>query len=64
MNMKDIKSKAKSMGLEPGKIKKVELVRTIQRKEGNSSCFQTGVSAQCSQEYCCWREDCLAVECG
>ena len=64
MKMADIQKKAISMGIKPGKIKKAELIRTIQREEGNSSCFQTGVSDQCSQENCCWREDCLAVECG
>lgn len=59
MKMTDIQKKAKAMGIKPGKMKKAELIRTIQSEEGNYSCFLTEDSAQCSQESCCWRDDCL-----
>ncbi len=59
MKMTDIQNKAKSLGIKPGKMKKVELIRTIQSQEGNFSCFQTNNDGQCSQESCCWRDDCL-----
>lgn len=59
MNMKEIKAKAKLLGLKSGRMRKAELIRTIQCAEGNSACFQTGHKG-CDQSECCWREDCLA----
>lgn len=59
MKLTDIQKKAKAMGIKPGKMKKTELIRTIQTEEGNFSCFQSSDSAQCSQESCCWRDDCM-----
>ena len=58
MTVKEIKKIAQKMGIKVGKMKKVDLVRTIQMAEGNTPCFQTGVTA-CDQENCCWRSDCM-----
>lgn len=59
MTVKDIKTKAKQMGIQlAGKMKKADMIRTIQVAEGNSPCFQTGVTS-CDQENCCWRSDCM-----
>lgn len=58
MKMADIQNKAKSLGIKPSKMKKVELIRTIQSQEGNFSCFQTKIDS-CPQDKCCWRDDCL-----
>jgi len=59
MHMDEIKNIARSRGLNPGRLKKVDLVRAIQNKEGNESCFQTGQAGECGQDQCLWREDCL-----
>ena len=59
MKMADIQNKAKSLGIKPSKMKKADLIRSIQSQEGNFSCFQTSANGQCSQESCCWRDDCL-----
>ena len=59
MKMVDILNKAKALGLKPNKMKKTGLIRSIQSAEGNVPCFRTGASAQCEQERCCWRDDCL-----
>lgn len=59
MKMVDIQKKAKALGIKPGKMKKTELIRSIQSEEGNYSCFLTEGNTQCSQESCCWRDDCL-----
>ncbi len=59
MKMIKIKQKAKLVGLSPGKLKKTDLVRAIQDKEGNYSCYQTS-QASCDQTECCWRTDCLS----
>ncbi len=58
MKLAEIQNKAKSLGIKPSKMKKVDLIRTIQSQEGNSSCFQTQ-NDSCPQGKCCWREDCL-----
>jgi hypothetical protein len=58
MNMTEIKKIATGMGIKPGRMKKTDLVRTIQEAEGNPTCFQTGIGEQCDQPECIWRSDC------
>lgn len=59
MNMNEIKEIARMRGLNPGRLKKVDLIRTMQSQEGNESCFQTGHADVCDQGQCLWRGDCL-----
>ena len=59
MNMNEIKEIASLRGVNPGRLKKADLVRTLQREEGNESCFQTNQADGCDQGQCLWREDCL-----
>ena len=59
MNVKEIRSIAKNMGIKPGKLRKAELIRLIQKTEGNISCFGTERVKNCGEENCLWREDCL-----
>jgi len=59
MTVKEIKAIAKKMSINPGKMRKAELIKTIQRTEHNIPCFQTAESS-CDQRGCCWRIDCLA----
>ena len=61
MNLKDIKGIARSHGVKTVKMKKDEIIRAIQRAEGNFDCFGTVVSSHCSQSDCLWREDCLKI---
>lgn len=58
MKLDDIKEIARQHNIKTGKLKKAELVRAIQQAEGNDVCFETGVSAECGQALCLWREDC------
>lgn len=58
MKMQEIRERAKTLGLKSGKMRKLDLVRSIQTEEGNSPCFQEGRKI-CDQHDCCWREDCL-----
>ena len=60
MKMLDIKAKAKDLGIRSGKMKKEDLIRAIQEEEGNFPCFGSAME-HCSQEDCCWREDCLSM---
>ncbi len=61
MKIDEIKKKAKKIGIKTekmNKINKTELVRAIQRAEGNFDCFRAG-KENCDQFGCCWREDCF-----
>ena len=58
MKMKNIKEIAKKMNIGFANMDKKELVRVIQKTEGNFPCFATG-GHECDQMNCLWREDCL-----
>lgn len=60
MDLKEIKEKAKKLGVEPKLgMKKEVLVRSIQAAEGNFPCFGTAKD-YCDRLECCWRNDCLS----
>ena len=59
MNIKHIREMAKNMGIKPGRLRKAELVRLIQKAEGNFPCFDTERVKDCGEENCLWQEDCL-----
>jgi hypothetical protein len=59
MNLKDIKDIAKSQGIKVGNMKKENIIRSIQRAEGNFDCFGTAIAGECDQMNCIWRGDCL-----
>lgn len=59
MNLKDIKDMAKSQGIKVGNMKKENIIRSIQRAEGNFECFGSAIAGECDQMNCVWREDCL-----
>ena len=40
---------------------KTELIKMIQKMEGNFDCFSTAYSGECDQADCCWRNDCYAA---
>jgi hypothetical protein len=59
MKMQEVREKAKALGLKKTfGLSKVELIRQIQRAEGNFDCFGTAQDF-CDQYLCCFREDCL-----
>ncbi|MGA1979984.1 MAG: hypothetical protein ABSG99_05405 [Sedimentisphaerales bacterium] len=60
MTMAEIGQKAISLGIQPGQMNKTELIHSIQRAEGNTSCFGTS-NGQCSHTDCCFMADCLEV---
>jgi hypothetical protein len=59
MKMQDIRIIARGNGVSPGKMLKADLIRAIQRAEGNFDCFGTAVEEECDQESCLWQEDCF-----
>jgi hypothetical protein len=60
MQMKKIKEIAKKKGVTAGTMSRTELIRAIQRAEGNSDCFATMHVNDCNQMNCLWRVDCKA----
>ncbi len=58
MKMTEIRGIAKKHNISPWRMKKQDLIRTIQLKEDNYPCFQTETEF-CDQIDCCWRSDCL-----
>ena len=61
MSIPDIKIKAKALGVIPGKMKKTDLIRTIQTAEGNTPCYGWS-NGNCSNIDCCFMADCLKIK--
>lgn len=59
MKLQEVKAIAKGKGVNPAHMKQDELIKAIQRAEGNNDCFGTASSVECGQINCLWREDCL-----
>jgi hypothetical protein len=59
MTLKEVKAIAKKKNLTVASTKKAEIIRAIQRDEGNNDCFATGMANECGQMNCLWRPDCL-----
>jgi hypothetical protein len=58
MKIQDIKDIAKKKGVNAGKMNKTDLIRAIQKAEGNNACFATSSVLTCGQVNCLWRTDC------
>jgi hypothetical protein len=57
VNVKEIRDKARALGVKNySKLRKADLIKSIQVQEGNAPCYQeiTG----CQQHDCCWMGDC------
>ena len=59
--MREIREMARRLGIQPARMEKAELIREIQRTEGNFDCYGTATEEECDQEECLWREDCFRV---
>jgi len=62
MKLREIKVIAKAKGIDARDMKKAEIIRAIQRSEGNFDCYGSVVSGLCDQGNCAWRKDCLGHE--
>jgi hypothetical protein len=62
MRVEEIRGIAKEMGIGTYRIKKTDLVRTIQREEDNIECYGTERVDICQEEACLWRSDCLSLD--
>ena len=58
MTMTEIREKAGTLGITPGKMKKAELIHSIQTAEDCTPCFGNS-NGQCSYTDCCFMHDCF-----
>jgi hypothetical protein len=58
MNMTEIKKYAKGKGVNPGQLKKAELIRAIQAAESNPTCYGSDRKFYCPETNCLWEKDC------
>lgn len=58
MKMHEIRTMAKGLGVKSFGKSKAELIREIQRKEGNFDCFGRA-STYCDQTHCAFRALCF-----
>ena len=59
MKLQEVKAIAIQRGVAPGRMSKGDLIKAIQRAEGNNDCFGTALWMECGQMSCLWRKDCL-----
>jgi len=58
MTVKELQKKANVLGVKTAGLRKGELIKKIQKAEGNFDCFGTA-NDYCDQVDCLFREDCL-----
>lgn len=61
MNFNEIRTIAKGRGINTNKMKKTDIIRSIQRSENNIECYGTPRVEQCNETACLWRGDCLSL---
>lgn len=59
MTVKELQKVAKAMGIKTTGLRKAEMIREIQRTEGNFDCFGSAID-YCDQMKCLFRKDCLS----
>lgn len=60
MRFNEIRKMAKAMGINTYRMKKIDIIRAIQRREQNPECFATDRVRYCNEHECLWRKDCLS----
>ncbi len=58
MKMQELREIAKKRGIKTANMKKADIIRSIQREEGNSDCYCSGNVDKCGQTKCLWKDDC------
>lgn len=59
MNINEIKAVAKKKGVKTVKMKKVDIIRAIQKAENNFECYGTDRVQNCNEQNCLWLSDCV-----
>ena len=61
MKFNEIRKMAKEMQINTYRMKKTDIIRTIQKTENNIECYGTERINNCNEEMCLWRDDCLSL---
>jgi hypothetical protein len=61
--LQDVRNIARKMGIDTRNVTMTELIRAIQRAEGNKDCYMSAQVLKCEQTNCLWREDCAFRGC-
>jgi hypothetical protein len=61
MTLPEIRMKATTLGLKPGRMKKADLIHAIQLAEGCTPCFGRSDGC-CVYSDCCFMKDCLKIK--
>lgn len=61
MNFNEIRKRAKEMNIITYRLKKPDIIRSIQRTENNIECFGTQRVGHCNEDQCLWRQDCVLL---
>jgi hypothetical protein len=60
MRLSEVEKRAKALKIkDTWRLSKKDLIKTIQRTEGNFDCFGSAKRNSCDQINCIWRIDCL-----
>lgn len=61
MTVEEVRNRAKTLGVAvTARMRKGDMIRTIQQAEGNQDCFGSAWRFDCPWDNCCWRGDCLS----
>ena len=56
--LQDARNMARKMGINTRNVTLTELIRAIQRAEGNKDCYMSAHVLTCEEKSCFWREYC------
>jgi len=56
--LQEVRTIARKMGIDTRNVTMKELIRDIQKAEGNNACFSTSAVRTCGQMNCLWRTVC------
>ena len=56
--LQEVRNIARKMGIDTRNVSMTELIRAIQRAEGNKDCYLSAQALTCREKNCLWREDC------
>ncbi len=60
LTLQGIRGIAEKMGINARNLNKTELIRSIQKTEGNADCFASAQVQTCGQTNCLWHQDCAS----
>ncbi len=61
MNFNEIRKMAKNMSINTYRMKKMDMIRAIQRAENNIECYGTQRVENCHEDGCSWRNECFSL---